>query len=149
MKFVKITSLALSVFIAALAIFSSVKLILVDRYPETSFFNTDTLKAKNIVNRNLTEADVAITIGSEAIQLKNPAFILVEDKDGKVIVISQMPLKESHKADEPHDVVGDKSLQNLLLQAVTASGNALAGWRCTGPYVNSNGEVVPRTCQYL
>lgn len=125
------------------------KVILVDRYPEKSFFSKNTIESKDIVNPNLTKDNVSITIGKEEIKLTNPAFILIEDNDGKVTRISAIKLQESPKDSESHNVVGDSSLQELLLQAATASGNAFAKWVCTGPYVNSNGEVVPRSCQQI
>ncbi|MDE2389057.1 MAG: hypothetical protein KGN35_08275 [Betaproteobacteria bacterium] len=149
LKFMGLLLLGMFALTLLIGTYAAGKVILVDRYPEKSFLSKNTIEPEDIVNPNLTKDNVSITIGTEAIQLTNPAYILIEDKDGKVTRISAIELKVSSNNDKSQNVVGDNSLQELLLQAVTASSNAFAGWRCTGPYVNSNGEVVPRSCQLI
>lgn len=140
--------------VAILAILGIVKVIVVDRYPIKSFLKKETMEVTNIVDPNLAKNNVKITIASKAILLENPQFILVEDKDGKVIIISSGQIKEFDKGkghfSQNKENISNQSrdyfLQDLILQAVTISGNAYAGHKCLGPYTNANGEIVPRTC---
>lgn len=159
MKYLKIIGLGLFVFLSFISIYIVSSLVINTRIPESTLVSSKIINSENIINPSLASDKVTITIGSEVHQLPNPAFILIEDKAGKVTVISSSKLKESpqeeleHKENHEEKIssnkLGNNSINEFLLQIITASGSANAIWRCTGPYVNSNGEVVPRTCQWI
>lgn len=56
-------------------------------------------------------------------------------------------LIQEYKTNNGKDELRDYSLQNLMLQTATGSGDAHArGGCCIGPITNSDGSVTPRQC---
>lgn len=155
MKYLKGAVLGVFVLLSIISIYIVFKLILDARIPERTLIDSQVIGSDDIINSSLSSDKVTITIGSEVISLLNPAFILIEDKDGKVTRISSSKLHEKMESDViqkeklSNNTFKEDSIKEFLLQIITASGSANAGWRCTGPYVNSNGEIVPRKCQWI
>ncbi|MDP1786463.1 hypothetical protein [Nitrosomonas sp.] len=153
MKALKISSLIFSVLIGILSTIIVGKLIIVDGFPKESLYKVDSLKPEKFVRPALAEGAAAITIGSKTEIIEDVFIILVEKKKGGVQLFSGVDLErfdEIHKPDQNGnhnpDKVSNHSLENLMLQVATGSGDAHAAICCTGPYTNSNGEIVARSC---
>lgn len=154
MKALKISSLIFSVLIGILSTIIVGKLIIVDGFPKESLYKVDSLKPENIfVQPELDKGTVAITIGSKTEIIEDVFIILVEKKKGGVQLFSSSDLARFDEINQPYhngnhnpDKTGNHSLENLMLQVATGSSDAHASMCCTGPYTNSNGETVARSC---
>ncbi|WP_292993398.1 hypothetical protein [Nitrosomonas sp.] len=151
MKALKISSLIFSVLIGILSTLIVGKLILVDGFPKESLHKVASLKPTKFEIPALEKGAVAITIGSETKIIEDVFIILVEKKKGEVQVFSSEihhPFDYDPDQKESNNTakVSNHSLENLMLQVATGSGDAHAAMCCTGPYTNSNGETVARSC---
>ena len=151
MKTIGKSCLVLLILTGILSTYLVLKLIVDTGIPKETLLKTSILKSKDIDNPNLTKEPITITIGSsEPILINDALFITLEDNKGNVTRYSEKELfnaNEEHLYHHKDTTVSNNSLQSLMLQTATASSNAYAGTLCcTGPYVNSNGEVIPRSC---
>lgn len=134
--------------------FSVGKLIIVDGIPKKSLYKTSSLEPTLEAIPELAEGSVAIKIGSKTQIIDNVFVILVENKKGEVQIFSSDELIKFENIhhyflqdeDNKSTKISNHAIESLMLQVATGSSDAHAGLCCTGPYVNANGEIVPRSC---
>lgn len=152
MKILRNSCLVLFILLAITSILIVAKQILIDGQRIETLHTKNTKEPIFIVNDDLAKKDsVALTIGTETTKLEDVFTILVENKKGEVQLFTSTEFSRFNQTDvTQHGTIKESSssLQNLMLQTVTASGNANAARLCcAGPYTNAYGAVIARSCQ--
>ena len=152
MKVLRNSCLVLFILLAITSILIVAKQILIDGQRIETLHTKNTKDPIFITNEDLAKKDsVELTIGTETTKLKDVFAILVENKKGEVQLFTSTEFSRfNEKKATQHGTIKESSnsVQNLILQTATASGNAnSARLCCAGPYTNAYGAVIARSCE--
>ena len=164
MKTMKIWGLGIFAFAGIASMILLAKILLVDGLSPKSLHTKKTVHPTVIENSKLVpirpdgkeeEKLVEISIGEDSMEFTNAVIVLVETRDGEVTMFSANKLfkpKDPERNYSQNGIGGyieesNYSMQNLMLQAVTASSNVYAAIPCcSGLHQTAGGDSVPPMC---